>query len=416
MKVIYNLDIKKDSFKGISQAVKGYKGSKLRADRFNALSQTERIKQLRLKSGEVFGLGKRNIRCLSKEHEDRHPSMGFCEDTGGFHCFACGCSFDIFDIVGRVFHCQTFEKKYGKTVKMLVEAGADTTYHSSSKQWCNKGKGSYTNKKANTYTSTYKGKKNSGSRYDAIPDAMQKPLHNPYYYKITDSVHNNGGYCLGHLQMRGIEFALILGNRQKSNNCLGICDFADKYHIRGWEYNGALYLVFINDNGSVCRRWIGGAVDSHTDIRWWNSKDTIGIFNERDLYKNDVVFVCEGAFDALTVLAFGYNAVSINGIQNLNSAMDKGNIKAVVLMDNDDEGKRAARAVNANRRKGTELFVPDFLCDGYNGDSILAQFKDVNEVVTPRANKNLETNIDKLRTELSRLYTEALRFYRRRGR
>lgn len=405
----YRLDIRKDSYIEIARKVKWYNGSKLSADKFNSLSQTERIKQLRLKSGEVFGLGKRNIRCLSKEHEDKNPSMGFCEETGGFHCFACGCSFDIIDIIGTVFYLKSFGEKYKKAVQMLVEVGADTVYHASFKQWGNKGKSNYTSRKADAYTSTYKGKKNRNSSYDDVPKAMQKTLHNPYYYKISDVSFNRSTECLGYLQLRGIELCLVQGLKRG----LDICSFADKYNIRAWEYDGALYLVFINDNGSVCRRWIGGAVNSHTDVRWWNSKGETGIFNERDLYKNDVVFVCEGVFDALTVLALGYNAVSVNSVRNVSLLRDKGNIKAIMLMDFDDKGKEAAKYVNANRSKGAELFVPDFLIDGYRGDSLLAQFKDVNDAVDVKAQSG--NTVNRLKTELSRLYKEALQFYKKRG-
>lgn len=392
------IDVSKQSYKKLAELLKNYNGPKISAESFNSGNQEERITGLRKMSGRVFGLGNRTITCISKDHEDTNPSMGFCDKTSGFHCFGCGCSCDIFDIVGAVYGCKSFSERYRKAVKLLAEEGADTVYHPKFAHFGKRGSNSYQGQKSTNKTGFSGG----------VPKAMQKPLHNPHYHKLSDTSFKYSNKCLGYLQAR------MLGADLSSQ--INWEQFAEQYYIRGWFYDCALYLVFINDDGSVCRRWIDGAYNYHKEMRWWNSSGTVGIFNERDLYKNDVVFVCEGIFDALTVLACGFKAVSVNGVNNLTKIRSIDNIKPIILMDCDTSGIAVARNINSSRTNGTDFFVPDFLADESNKDSVLAQVDDVNDVVSfDKYNTKKVYRIDELKSELKRLYTEARQFYAKRG-
>ena len=42
---------------------------------------------------------RRNFRCLNPEHEDNNPSMGFDRTHNRVHCFSCGASYDIIDLI-----------------------------------------------------------------------------------------------------------------------------------------------------------------------------------------------------------------------------------------------------------------------------------------------------------------------------
>ena len=39
--------------------------------------------------------------CLNPAHRDTHPSMGYNEKNQTVHCFACGATYDVFDLVGQ---------------------------------------------------------------------------------------------------------------------------------------------------------------------------------------------------------------------------------------------------------------------------------------------------------------------------
>ena len=49
--------------------------------------------------------------CLNPAHQDAHPSMGYNEKNQTVHCFACGATYDIFDLVGREENLTDFPSK-----------------------------------------------------------------------------------------------------------------------------------------------------------------------------------------------------------------------------------------------------------------------------------------------------------------
>ena len=49
--------------------------------------------------------------CLNPAHRDAHPSMGYNEKNQTVHCFACGATYDIFDLVGQEENLTDFPSK-----------------------------------------------------------------------------------------------------------------------------------------------------------------------------------------------------------------------------------------------------------------------------------------------------------------
>ena len=49
--------------------------------------------------------------CLNPAHRDAHPSMGYNEKKQTVHCFACGATYDIFDLVGQEENLTDFPSK-----------------------------------------------------------------------------------------------------------------------------------------------------------------------------------------------------------------------------------------------------------------------------------------------------------------
>lgn len=49
--------------------------------------------------------------CLNPAHQDAHPSMGYNEKNQTVHCFACGATYDIFDLVGQEENLTGFPSK-----------------------------------------------------------------------------------------------------------------------------------------------------------------------------------------------------------------------------------------------------------------------------------------------------------------
>lgn len=84
-----------------------------------------------------------------------------------------------------------------------------------------------------------------------------------------------------------------------------------------------------------------------------------GIFNEAALYAPEVsedVFVTEGAFDALSLLEIGRQAIALNSTSNANKLLEilqhyRPKCTLILCMDNDDAGKKAADVLHAGLQR-----------------------------------------------------------------
>lgn len=74
-----------------------------------------------------------SFQCLSPDHRDRHPSMSYTDYYLGrplykAHCFSCGCSYDIFDLVGQDFGIKDWLDQARKVadlfnITLIIEKG-----------------------------------------------------------------------------------------------------------------------------------------------------------------------------------------------------------------------------------------------------------------------------------------------------
>lgn len=126
----------------------------------------------------------------------------------------------------------------------------------------------------------------------------------------------------------------------------------------------------------VARRTDGG-----TDRKKLNPKgSTPAIFNEKVLFAPEVqeVFITEGAFDALSVMEAGGDAIALNSTNNARKLIDKLAQTAtaatlILCLDNDGAGSKAAQEL----REGLQgLKIPFITADICNG------LKDPNEAMT----------------------------------
>lgn len=56
--------------------------------------------------------------CLNPQHEDSTPSMGYNPRTETVHCFGCGITYDIFDLVELDYPCVNARDKFIKTYQI----------------------------------------------------------------------------------------------------------------------------------------------------------------------------------------------------------------------------------------------------------------------------------------------------------
>lgn len=55
--------------------------------------------------------GHKCFSCLNPLHEDKHPSMAFNPNKLYVHCFACGKTYDIFDLIGMECRLSSFPEQ-----------------------------------------------------------------------------------------------------------------------------------------------------------------------------------------------------------------------------------------------------------------------------------------------------------------
>lgn len=284
---------------------------------------------------KVAGNIDHNFTCFNADHDDRIPSMVFDKDRGHFHCYGCmsfGTNFDGFDVIGAVYGFTSFKDCYDKAVELFVDNPSAVT--------------------------------NERSKADLFPKAMYRTLKNPYYTPIQSDPDG-----LAYLKSRGI-----------SKNT------AVKYGVMTWEYEGWLFIVFVNDNGTVVRRRFAKTADAamygSQPNKWWNQKGQGGYFNLRAIEKakqnNEIVFITESVMDALSVLECGYPAIGLNSINRLGGLLRETDYPYLVgLFDNDDIGRNRASLF---RQHG-------FYVAEYNEETtpFLCQYKDINEALSADA-------------------------------
>ena len=113
----------------------------------------------------------------------------------------------------------------------------------------------------------------------------------------------------------------------------------------------------------------------------YRNEGSPGLFNAKALenYSNHVIFVTEGAFDALSVIAAGETAIALNSTSNTalflkalegDAACIRKNIGFILYLDNDSSGKQATEKL----REGLDRLKMDYLVA-----NICGAYKDANE-------------------------------------
>lgn len=68
----------------------------------------------------------RNFKCLNPMHNDDNPSMGYDKNSNRAHCFGCGASYDIFDLVEIYFGIKDKGEQF-KKVQEIYGGGSSAT-------------------------------------------------------------------------------------------------------------------------------------------------------------------------------------------------------------------------------------------------------------------------------------------------
>lgn len=231
------------------------------------------------------------FRCLNPKHEDRHPSMSFNRKADNVHCFSCGVTYDIFDLVGLDYGIESFSDKFNKTAQIL------------------------------DYTGDMRSFGRKGKNVSFVDRAFPYELEGERSEKLD------------YFQSRRIS-----------------PEVCEKYGL----FQTTMRAYFpIYENGVVGGYSARALDDNFTKPRYKNSKGAMPLWNSDILlnYKDGgkgYIFVTEGIVDALSLEELGFEAVALCGSQNgaklisrLESlAGNRSGLCFILCGDNDDAGSR----------------------------------------------------------------------------
>lgn len=233
--------------------------------------------------------------CLNPEHEDRHPSMSYSSKYNICKCFACGASYDIFDLIGLDYGVTSFSEK--------LEI-ADKLY-------------------PNISNIVFK-------KFDVIEDESNLIDFTNYYKKCINKISNTD-----YLNNRKIDIDLL-----------------KKYNV-GYDDKREMVVFPINKNCYFAR-----SVNSNQKLKsrgtsyLWNEK----LLENSD--SKTLIYVTESIIDSLSLetIDSDIKTVALNGLPNYKRLLkvidDKkfvGNI--VLVFDNDITGKTYQDIVKEELKK-----------------------------------------------------------------
>lgn len=230
----------------------------------------ERLREIKDCMGEYLlqkGLPlRRPFRCLNPRHEDVHPSMSYNERAGNVHCFSCGATYDLLDLIGLDYGIADFWEKYARACALFGFEAPRLEYRGS----------------------VGSARREEGDRSSSA-DGCSGELA-----RLRDGARSDASWFL----LRGIT--------GESVRRYGL-------FIRG---NRAYFPV---TEGGVCSGWSARATVDGVAPRYKNSPGPIGIWNGDLISRRGnggALFVTEGIADAIVLEQMGYSAVSLCGSQN----------------------------------------------------------------------------------------------------
>ena len=284
--------------------------------------------------------------CLNPEHPDHSPSMSFNKKNNTVHCFSCGATYDIFDLVGVLYNIEDIAEKFKKVEEIIK--GTPEGYKD---------------------IEEIKGKmyqKNEQAQSNKAQEEKPKELLMEYYKKCNSNLDKTD-----YLQKRGIS-----------------PETANRFYI-GYDENF---------KGREGKTWQAVIIPTtqytftarNTDMTA-DSKDRVKKHGEANIFNfvaikraEKPIFITEGEFDVLSFEEVGASAVGLGGVSNIRKLIEKikeareeaGEYKNyfLIALDNDKAGEEAAEKLKQE--------LDSINIENYIVKDIYQECKDSNELLT----------------------------------
>lgn len=261
-----------------------------------------------LRGTPVGSTGQRKIHCVNPQHTDKNPSMSYYAKKQNLHCFSCGKSYDLFDMIRMDYpECDNFIKQVQKACELFgmefpADFGRDEAHY-----------------------------KTGSAIKQAIAQAerIAPPQTPDYTAQITHA-----------LQTQGVGGAYFAARGLSPQTC-------EKYHL--YEQDGRAWLPVFADGR--CVSYCGRAIEQGLEPRYKNSSGPMGIFNAdylRGEGDGGELFLTEAVFDALSVEECGCKAIALCGVGNVRKLLNlcaehpaaANSYTMIAAGDSDEAGRR----------------------------------------------------------------------------
>lgn len=206
---------------------------------------------------------RKHFRCLNPAHEDVKPSMCYYRNGQNVHCFSCGVTYDIFDLIGLDYGLSTFAEQHEKACSLF---GFSCEQEASSTA--------------------------------------------PALSAVVDRTAELESLRVG--DQGNIDYFISRGITPESCQKYGLFQQGGRAYFPIWEEG-------------LCIGWSGRAILDTVTPRYKNSTGSFGIWNGDLLKGGDGgdLYVTEGVIDAICLEQMGKNAIALCGSQNTSKFLTK---------------------------------------------------------------------------------------------
>lgn len=321
---------------------------------------------LRGRGIDIGANGRKHFRCLNPEHTDSNPSMNYLGRN--VYCHVCKATYDIIDLMAA-------EKNM--TAGQFIEWGYQEYGI------------------LPTGSITQAGKKaDLGKPAPVIPDSPPAPKED--YSAYIDACHAR----IGELDLKQLR---------------GLCSTIKRFKIGydpAWHSHGnrGTWKALIIPKGKYAFTVRNMDPDADKDSRYDKTLGTHPIFNQEAFDGDAPVFITEGAFDALSIMEVGGEAVALEGLATgklLQLLEQKKPAKPVILaLDNDQRGQETEAELIADlSQRGIPFLQADLTGDHKDANEAFNSLEAVNFIQAVQNTINsIKSEEDRAREETRARY------------
>lgn len=276
----------------------------------------------------VVGRGKKLIRCINPQHNDSTPSMSYYPKTRKLHCFGCGATYDLFDVIAMDYpYCDSFPRQVKKACELFGVPFPEDFARDPAASPASRG-----------------GTRAAAAPAGAVPfralspaglSAPPQPEPPADYGALVEEGLRKYGSGGSYFAARGIPQRLC-----------------EKYSL--WQDGERAWMPVKAGGRWAC--YCARALRDETKPRYKNSPGAMELFGGGFLSgegEGGPLFITEAIFDALSVEACGYRALALCGAGNVRKFLSRcaanpaaaNSYTFFAAGDNDEAGGRMNAAV-----------------------------------------------------------------------